>query len=139
MSPEKEETPNMDAADLWKEEVFTDRKVGVIRRLTPVTKDGAPDPARKAVYLGEASLMTQAGSLPLSFEIPGDNLEQAVKGYGEAVQHAFTEAMNELKELRRRAATQIVTPQSGLSGLTGPGGMPPGPGGLGGPGGKLKL
>jgi hypothetical protein len=137
MSPEKEETPKMDVKDLWKEEVFTDRKVGVIRRLTPVTKDGATDMSRKAVYLGEASLMTQAGSLPLSFEIPGDNLEQAVNGYGDAVQRAFTEAMNELKELRRRAATQIVTPQAGLSGLTGPGGMPPG--GLGGPGGKLKL
>ena len=139
MSPEKEETPKMDATDLWKEEVFTDRKVGVIRRLTPVTKDGATDMARKAIYLGEASLMTQAGSLPLSFEIPGDTLEQAVTGYSEAVQHAFNEAMNELKELRRRAATQIVTPQSGLGGLTGPGGgLGPGAGGLGGPG-KLKL
>ncbi|MDX6771031.1 MAG: hypothetical protein SF051_15985 [Elusimicrobiota bacterium] len=126
----------MDAQDLWREEVFTDRKVGTIRRLTPVKADGAVDPSRKSVFVGEAQLMTPAGALPLSFEIPGDTLEAAVAGYGPAVQLAFTETMEELKELRRKAQTSIVTPSSpgglGGAGLFGPGGgaLPPG---------KLKL
>ncbi len=137
MSPEAENpSPKMDAADLWREEIFTDRKVGTIRRLTPVKADGAPDMGRKTVFLGEASLMTSAGSLPLTFEIPADTLEKAVAAYGDAVQQAFQEAMEELKELRRRAASQIVIPQGGASGLSG-GGLS-GPGGLP-PGGKLKL
>jgi hypothetical protein len=116
----------MDEKDLWKEEVFTDRKVGTIRRLSPVKADGAPDTGRKTVYVGEAQLMTPAGALPLTFEIPGDTLEAAVAGYGAAVQLAFTETMEELKELRRKAQTSIVTPSSpgglGGAGLFGPGG-----------------
>ena len=122
----------MDAADLWREEIFTDRKVGTIRRLTPVKADGAPDAARKAQYVGETSLMTPAGTLPLSFEIQADSLEQATAAYGDAVQQAFQEAMEELKEMRRKASSQLVIP--GAAGLSGGGfqGLPPGAG-------KLKL
>ena len=39
----------IDTKNLFKEETFTDLKVGTIRRLTPVTPDGSPDAARKAV------------------------------------------------------------------------------------------
>ncbi|MBI3552547.1 MAG: hypothetical protein HY077_08505 [Elusimicrobia bacterium] len=121
----------MDSKDLWREEVFTDRKVGTIRRLTPVKPDGAPDVSRKPYFTGEAQILTPAGSLPLNFEIPGETLEAAVAGYSAAVQTAFHDAMEELKELRRKASSQIVIPQGGASGLSGLG-PPPG-------GGKLKL
>ncbi|MBI3565126.1 MAG: hypothetical protein HY079_08020 [Elusimicrobia bacterium] len=130
MTPEPKEAPKMDAADLWTEEVFTDRKVGTIRRLSPVKSDGAPDAARKALYLGEASLYTPAGTLPLTFEIPADSLEKAVAAYGDAVQKAFEEAMEELQEMRRKASQSIVIPKGGAAGLAGgalgPGGLPPG-------------
>lgn len=141
MSEKEAVQAKMDEKELWKEEVFTDRKVGTIRRLSPVKADGTPDASRKAVFVGEAQLMTPAGALPLSFEIPGETLDAAVAGYGAAVQLAFTETMEELKELRRKAQTSIVTPSSpgglagglGGGGLFGPGGgMPPAPG-------KLKL
>lgn len=137
MSEREPEQAKMDEKGLWREEVFTDRKVGTIRRLTPVTADGGPDSSRKTLYIGEAQLMTPAGALPLSFEIAGDSLQAAVAGYGAAVQLAFAETMEELKELRRKAQTSIVTPSSagglGGAGLFGPGaGLPPAPG-------KLKL
>jgi len=131
--------PKMDAADLWREEVFTDRKVGTIRRLSPVKSDGSADSSRQALYIGEASLMTPAGTLPLSFEIPAHSLEQAASAYGDEVQRAFDEAMEELKELRRKASSSLVLPQGGAAGLPGAGGLA---GGLGGPGfggGKIKL
>ena len=124
--------PQMDSADLWREDVFTDRKIGTIRRLTPVKPDGSSDPARKVVFVGEASLDTPAGALPLNFEIPGETLEQAAAAYGDAVQKAFTEAMEALKEMRRRASSSLVLPGGG--GLPGAGLGP----GLGGPG-KIKL
>jgi len=109
----------MDAADLWSEEVFTDRKVGTIRRLTPVKPDGSADESRQVHFVGEASLLTPAGSLPLNFEIPATTLEQAVAAYGDEVAHAFDAAMEELKEMRRRASSSLVLPQGGLP----PGGL----------------
>jgi hypothetical protein len=123
---ENDPSPRMDPADLWREDVFTDRKIGTIRRLTPVKTDGSVDPARKVLFVGEASLDTPAGTLPLNFEIPAANLEQAVADYGVAVQKAFEEAMEALKAMQRRASSSLV--------------LPPGAGpNLGGGPGKIKL
>lgn len=135
MSDPNDAPAKMDAADMWTEEVFTDRKVGTIRRLSPVKADGSPDAGRKVLFVGEASLMTPAGTLPLSFEIPADSLEKAVAGYGDALQIAFTDTMEELKEMRRKATSGLVLPGQGAPGMGG------GLGGLGGglPPGKLKL
>lgn len=124
----------MDAATLYREEVFTDRKVGTIRRLTPVKSDGTGDDGRPVVYVGQAQLMTPMGALPLSFEIPAGSLDEAVEGYAQAAQQATEQAMEELKELRREAASSIVVPESGTGGLGGAGG----PGGLPG-GGKIQM
>ncbi len=129
MSDKGDEMPQMNAGDLWLEEMFTDRAVGVIRRLTPVKADGAPDPSRKVAFVGESSLMTPAGSLPINFEIPAENLTQAVAAYGDTLQKAVAETMEELKEMRRKASSSLVLP--GAGGLPG-GGLPPVPG-------KLKL
>ena len=123
----------MDSADLWREEVFTDRKIGVIRRLTPVKPDGSSDSARKVVFFGETSLDTPAGALPLNFEIPAETLEQAAAGYGGAAQKAFEEAMEALQEMQRRASSSLVLPTSGAAGLSGGGA------GLGSGMGKIKL
>ena len=40
----------MDAAQIYREETFTDRKVGTIRRLTPVAADGSVDAARPVLF-----------------------------------------------------------------------------------------
>mgnify|MGYP000340971730 CR=1 FL=1 len=37
----------MDAANLFREEIYTDRKIGVIRCLVPVTAEGKVDESRK--------------------------------------------------------------------------------------------
>ena len=125
----------MDAADLWREDVFTDRKVGTIRMLTPVTASGAPDLGRAVVYVGEAQLLTTMGALPLSFEIDGRSLDDAVAKYADAAKVAFERAVQELQELRRQASSSIIVPDRGLGGF-GPGGG--GPSGLPG-GGRIKL
>ena len=36
--------PKMDAQDLYREDTYSDRKVGTIRVMTPVKPDGTPDP-----------------------------------------------------------------------------------------------
>jgi hypothetical protein len=128
--------PTMDASALYREEIFTDRKVGTIRVLTPVRANGTPDLARKVLYAGEAQLLTTAGALPLSFEIDAQSLEEAVSKYAGAAREAFERALEELQELRRQAASSIILPDRGMGGL-GPGGSP-GAGGFPG-GGRIKL
>jgi len=115
----------MDPASLYREELFTDRKVGTIRCLVPVKTDGTPDATRAPLYVGEAQLLTAVGALPLSFEIPAKSLEEAVAKYGDAVKVAFERAMKEIQEMRRQAASSIVIPQAGAGGI-GPGGLPGG-------------
>jgi hypothetical protein len=72
----------MDAASLYREEIITDRKVGTIRLMVPITTEGAPDPSRPTVYAGEAQIMTNVGALPVSFEIDARTLAEAVAKYG---------------------------------------------------------
>ena len=99
----------MDAANLYTETVVTDRKVGTIRVLAPITADGNPDTTRPALFLGEAQIMTQMGPLPISFEIPVATLSEAVENYGEAAAKGIEQTMERLRALRREAASQIVT------------------------------
>lgn len=117
----------MDAAGVYREDVYTDRKVGTIRSLTPVKSDGAPDPARKPVYVGEAQILTPMGAIPVTFEIDAATLDAAVTQYPAAAKQAVERTVKEIQEMRRQAASSIVIPQGGLP-----------PGGLGG-GGKIQL
>ncbi len=120
---------NMDPDGLWHEELITDRRVGTIQRLTPITIDGQPDPARSVSFQGQTQILTPGGALPLSFEIPGDSLADAVANFGKAAEGAVDDAMKQLEAMRREAASSIIVPGAG-----GPAG-----GGVGGPGGGLKM
>lgn len=117
---------NMDSRELYREEIFTDRKAGTLRRLTPVTPDGSDDASRPTLYVGQTQILTPFGTLPLSFEVTGRSLDEAVANYAAAAKVAVQHAVEELKELRREAASSLIVPDMG-------------PGGAGGPGGKIQL
>lgn len=126
----------MDGANLYREDVFSDRRVGTIQRLTPVTANGDDDPSRPVRFLGQASLMTPGGSLPISFEIEAETLEDAVGQFGARASDAVQDTLNQLQEMRREAASGLVIPGQGGPG----GGMGGAPGGgFGGPGGGIQL
>jgi len=112
----------MDNQTLYREEVYTDRKMGTIRVMTPVSEDGATDISRPVVYAGQTQIMTPMGTLPIAFEIDASSLTEAVSKFGEGAKQAIDHTMEELKELRRQAASQIVIPEAG----GGMGGMPGG-------------
>lgn len=122
MNQENPQNPAMDATQLWREDIFTDQRVGTIRRLTPVTADGADDPGRSVQYVGQATIMTPMGSLPLSFELEATTLAEAVERFGPAAQRAVDEAAREIQEMRRQAASSIVIPDAGAAALKGMGG-----------------
>jgi hypothetical protein len=119
----------IDRAGLYREDIFTDRKAGTIRRLVPVTADGSTDDSRAVLYSGQTQLLTPTGVLPLGFEIEAKSLEDAIDQFPAAVKEALEQAIEEAREYRREAASRIVVPDVG-GGL--PGGGIPG-------GGKIKL
>ena len=120
----------MEATSLYREEIYTDRKVGTLRVLLPVKADGTPDTLRRTVYQGEAQLMTNMGPLPISFDIDAPTLADAIERYPEATKAGIERAMREIQEMRRQASSSIVVPPAGAT--LGPGGP------LGG-GGKIQL
>lgn len=119
--PENPADTKMDTASLYREEIITDRKVGTIRRLVPVKRDGNDDSARAIVYVGEAQIMTNAGPLPINFDIDARDLGEAVDKFGAAAKEAVERTVRDLQEMRRQAASSIVVPQGGMGGLGGPG------------------
>lgn len=111
----------MDAASLYREEIYTDRAAATLRVLVPVTRDGAPDPARPTVYMGEAQILTNMGPLPINFEIDASSLADAIAKYGDAAKDGVENAMRELQEMRRQASSSLVIPQGGVPNLGGGG------------------
>lgn len=113
----------MDGDGLYIEESFTDRRVGSLQRLSPVTSDGEPDPSRPIIYVGQTQVLTPAGALPLTFEIEAGSLEDAVAKFGDQAQLALESTMQRLEELRREQASSLIVPGSGgVPGAGGPGG-----------------
>ena len=112
----------VDPKALYLEEVFTDRRVGTIRRLTPVNGEGARDNARAVLYVGETQVLTPAGALPIGFEIGAGSLEEAAQKFGDLAREAIERTVKELQDLRRQAASSIVVPQGPLPPMTGGGG-----------------
>ncbi len=101
---------NMDATQIYREETFTDRKVGTIRRLTPTAADGSVDSARAVIYVGQAQVMTPMGALPISFELEAPSLDVAIEKFGAAAEQAVHQTMQELQEMRREQASSLVIP-----------------------------
>ena len=112
----------VDSKALYLEEVFTDRRIGTIRRLTPVKEDGQRDSAKTVLYIGETQVLTPAGALPIGFEIPAASLKEAAEKFGQLAREAIERTVKELQELRRQQASQIVVPQGPLPPMGGAGG-----------------
>ncbi len=100
----------LDAKNLFREEVFTDLRVGSIKQLTPVTSDGSRDIGRPMTYIGETQLMSQMGPLPVQAPIEADNLQQAMERFPVAIQAAVEAMISEVKELQRKEMSRIVVP-----------------------------
>jgi hypothetical protein len=110
----------MDQTNLYREEIFTDLKVGSIRRLTPVKQDASLDKTRDVLFVGQTHLMTQAGPLPVQAPINAKNLQEAMERFPAAVNRAVDQLVAEAEEVRRREASRIVVPGSGTSKLVVP-------------------
>jgi len=111
----------LDPAHLYREETFTDRRAGTLRRLVPVDAQGRDDAGRPVIYEGHASLMTPGGALPLQFQIDASSMEDALRKFPEVARQALEHTLEELQRLQREAQSSIVVPGAG-----GPGAIPGG-------------
>jgi hypothetical protein len=110
----------MDPTQIYLEETFTDRKVGTIRRLTPMTADGSTDAARPVIFVGQAQVMTPMGAIPISFELDAVSLNAAIEKFGAAAELAVHQTMRELQEMRREQASSLVIPDAAGGALPNP-------------------
>jgi hypothetical protein len=101
---------SMDSSQIYREETYTDRRVGTIRCLTPVTAEGTADATRPVLYVGQAQIMTPMGALPISFDLDAANLGAAIAKFGEAAEQAVQQTMRELQDMRREQASGLVIP-----------------------------
>ena len=101
----------MDAANLYREESYTDLKAGTMRKLVPVKEDGSDDPSREPIFTAATQVMTPGGVLPLSGEVEGaKTLADAVAGFAPAIKQAIADLREEMAAMQRERASQIVVP-----------------------------
>jgi len=111
----------MDSTQIYREDTFTDRKVGTIRRLTPVAADGSADSVRPVIFVGQAQVMTPMGAVPISFELDAASLNAAIEKFGVAAEQAVQQTMRELQDIRREQASSLVIPDAAGGALPNPG------------------
>ena len=92
----------LDRNNLYKEETFSDLKVGMIKRMTPVKSDGTVDKNRFAGFVHHTSLMTPGGPLPLQAVIQAKDLQQAIKKFPEAMTAAMDRLAEEAKKYQEQ-------------------------------------
>jgi len=108
--PEKLSDVQMDVANLYREESYTDLKTGGIRKLVPIQLDGSEDSSRNAIFTGHTQLMSPHGPLPLQGAIEAKNLEEAVAKFPQAMEDAMNKMIEEAQQYQREQANRIVTP-----------------------------
>ena len=120
---------SVDKNNLYREDTFTDLKVASIRRLTPILADGNDDSSRPLMFVGETTLMSARGPLPINCPIEATTLAEALDAFPQAIQDAVERLMDEAREMQRQEANRIVVPgQGGMPGGGMPGGGMPGGG-----------
>jgi hypothetical protein len=103
----------LDRSNLYQEESFTDLKVGTIKRFTPIKTDGTPDKTRKTIFVGQTSIYTPHGPLPIQSVIPAKELAQAFKRFPEAMEQAMQRLVEEAQKMKEQKTSPIIqTPES---------------------------
>jgi hypothetical protein len=121
------ESLTVDTKNLYREESVTDLHAATIRQLIPIKIDGTDDESRPRRFIGDTTLMTQMGPIPVQFPLEAETLEKAFDLFPEGIKAAIERLNERAKELAREEASRIVVPGQGGPGL--PSGMPTGPGG----------
>jgi len=109
-SPNGLDTLTIDTTNLFREESITDTQSANIKQLIPINLDGTEDSSRERQFVGDTTLMTQMGPIPVQFPIPAKNLEEAFTMFPEGVQGAVEKLQERAQDMAREEASRIVVP-----------------------------
>ncbi|UCD32247.1 MAG: cytoplasmic protein [Desulfobacterales bacterium] len=84
----------LDGNNLYREESFTDLKVGAIRKLTPVTTDGSLDENRDPIFMAHTQLMSPDGPFPVRCLINSKTLPEAVEKFPDEMSQEVKKMMD---------------------------------------------
>jgi len=107
----------VDRSNLYREESFTDLKIGSIQRLTPVKPDGSEDKTRKTIFIGHTRIMTPHGPVPIQHPIQAKELQQAIKNFPPAMEEAMAQLLEEARKYQEQQEleqSQIQRPDSNI-------------------------
>ena len=105
---------NLDKANLYQEESFTDLKTGAIRRMIPVKEDGSRDEARAPLFMGQTQLMSPNGPLPVSCVLEAATLSEAIEKFPSAVKKEVDRIVELAQKAQQKDDSRIIVPgQSG--------------------------
>jgi hypothetical protein len=103
---------HVDRSNLYREEAFTDMKIGSVRRLTPVKPDGSEDKTRKTIFIGQTNIMTPQGPVPIQGLIQAKDLQQAVKKFPEAMEAAMERLIEQAQRHQQQEQARVQKPDS---------------------------
>ena len=106
-------------------ESITDLKAATVRKMVPIKPDGSDDNDRNVKYIGDTTLMTQMGPIPVQFPLEANSLEEAFSLFPAGIKEAVEKLNDRAKEMAREEASRIVVPGQNPGGL-GQGGAPGG-------------
>jgi hypothetical protein len=90
----------MNSKNLYRDESYTDIKVGALRRLVPVNSDGSEDDSRSPMFMAQTQVMSPAGPIVLNAPLKATTIEDAVDEFP-AVMQAELERMKAEAEKRQ--------------------------------------
>lgn len=105
---------NLNDKDLYKEESYTDLKVGAIRNLTPVKADGSLDESRDPIFMGQTQLMSPNGPLPVNCMIEAKSLSEAIEKFPESIKQEVENLIAKAQEAKEKESSRIIVPGQGL-------------------------
>ena len=100
----------LDGNSLYREESYTDMKVGAVRMLTPVSTDGLRDESRKSIFIGQTQLMSPDGPLPVSCILEAGSLTEAVANFPKAMTKEIDRMISLVQEAQKKEKSRIVVP-----------------------------
>jgi hypothetical protein len=104
----------LNANELYREESYTDLKVGAIRKLTPVTVDGSVDESRDSIFMGQTQLMSPNGPLPVTCTIDVKSLTEAIEKFSEAIKQEVESLIAKAQQAKEKESSRIIVPGQGL-------------------------
>lgn len=96
--------------NLYREDSFTDLRVGTIRMLTPVKPDGSDDKTRSPIFIGQTQVMSPKGPLPIQGPIDAKSLTEAMEKFPQVMEQSLQQMISEIKELQRQKESGLILP-----------------------------